>query len=143
MGSSELNFVLSLVDGTVLITAFSAVVFIMMYIFDSYKASGRKSLIRYLYHAPMGVRVALPILSVRMGAILLVGALLSSRFHDQKINSVELAGVLLGIVLLVLGLIWMTRVLTLHIYGEWPWVITTSATLLYIVAMLIWHFSIT
>lgn len=140
MGSSELNFVLSLVDGTVLITASSAAVFIMMYIFDNYRASGRSSLIKYLYHAPLGVRVALPILSVRVGAVLLVGALLSSRFRDQRINSLEIIIVLLGIVLLVFGLIWMTRVLTAHIYGEWPWVTTTLITLLYIVAMMVWHF---
>jgi hypothetical protein len=132
--------VLSLVDGTILITAFSAAVFISMYILENYRASGRSSLIKYLYYAPLGVRVALPILSVRVGAVLLVGALLSSRFRDQKINSLEITIVLLGIILLVVGLIWMTRVLTKHIYGEWPWVTTTLITISYIMIMLVWHF---
>jgi hypothetical protein len=137
--NSEVNFVLELVDGTVLITALSAAIFILIYIFDSYRASGR-SLINYLRNAPIGVRLAMPLLLVKVGAVLLVGALLSSRFRDQHITTLELSIVMFGIVMLVIALVWMTRVLTETFYGEWPWVTTTLATIFYIVTMMLWHF---
>lgn len=137
--NNNLNFVLELVDGTVLIAALSAAIFILIYIFDSYRSS-KQSLFYYFRHAPMGVRLAMPMLMVKVGAVLLVGALLSSRFRDQKIIGLELATVMFGIVMLVFALLWVTRVLTEHLYGEWPWVTTTLITLLYIVAMMVWHF---
>ncbi len=137
--NSELNFVLELVDGTVLITALSAAFFILIYIFDSYRASGR-SLINYLDNAPIGVRLAMPLLLVKLGAVLLVGALLSSRFRDQRITTIELSIVMFGIVMLVFALVWMTKVLTETRYGEWPWIATTLATSFYITMMTLWHF---
>lgn len=138
--NNNLNFVLELVDGTVLIAALSASIFISIYILDSYRASGR-SLIKYLYNAPIGVRLAMPLLLVKVGAVLLVGALLSSRFREQRITPLELSIVMFGIVMLVFALVWMTRVLTETIYGEWPWITTTMATILYLVSMTIWHLS--
>lgn len=138
--NSQLNFVLELVDGTVLITAFSAAVFLLIYIFDGYRTSGRP-LIDYLRHAPMGVRLAMPMLLVKVGAVLLVGALLSSRFREQRMTPIELGIVIFGVVMLVAAMVWVTKVLTERRYGEWPWAITTLIALLYIVAMLIWHFS--
>lgn len=137
--NSELNFVLELVDGTVLITALSAAIFILIYILDSYRASGR-SLINYLYNAPIGVRLAMPMLLVKVGAVLLVGALLSSRFREQRMVPIELSIVIAGIVMLVFALVWVTRVLTETVYGEWPWVTTTLATMFYIITMTLWHF---
>lgn len=136
---SELNFVLELVDGTVLITALSAAIFLLIYIFASYRASGRP-LINYLYNAPIGVRLAMPMLLVKVGAALLVGALLSTRFREQHITTIELPIIITGIVTLVLALVWVTRGLTESVYGEWPWATTTLATMFYIAAMMLWHF---
>ena len=136
--NSELNFVLELVDGTVLITAFSAAVFILIYIVDDYRDSKRQ-LLEYLYDPPKPIRLAFPLFFVRIGAVLLVGALLSSRFRDEQETTLELALIMLGIVILVIALMWTMRVLTHIRYGEWPWAATAAVTLLYIVSMMLWH----
>lgn len=137
--NSELNFILELVDGTVLITAFGAAVFISIYILDCYRASHRK-LIAFLCSAPIGARLAMSMLGVKVGAVLLVGGLLASRFQNQKINAVELSVVCVGILMLVMAMLWITRVLTQPVHGEWPWVTTTLATILYMATMMLGHF---
>ena len=71
--------------------------------------------------------------------MLLVGALLSSRFRDEQETTLELALIMLGIVILVFSLMWTMRVLTHIRYGEWPWIATAAVTLLYIVSMMLWH----
>jgi hypothetical protein len=128
-----LNFVLETTNGAVsLLTAFF-LIFLTVYLIQEFRA--RKLTWRKMAAAlPVGIAVALALYIEKVGALTTRIIIFIWRVHggDIPFSDIELGLLSFGAEATAVGLLMMMRILSRARYGDWPWIVVSLITLVYV-----------
>jgi len=127
----EMNFILETVNGVVLILSISLLLVLTFYIASKLRQNNQP-LRRVLANGPMRATVlalALALLFDKLGVLLTRVAVFTWRRFGNGLtggpmNEIQIYLLLIGTPLSAIGLLWLIRILSRPMYGDWPWTVT-------------------
>lgn len=145
LGQSEidLNFLLESVNGVILLQSACLLTVLMIYLLTEAKRF-RLTWWQAIKHPPIGMTLAAALVVQETGVMLLRGAIFSwRRFgsgETMSMNHTEHLVLLVGTFLSAAGLLWLTRILSSPLFGDWPWLITAVLSTIYIFTAVTLHY---
>jgi hypothetical protein len=136
----SVNVALEVVNGAVLVVLAALAICLMAYI-RMLAVMLKLTLREFFFDPPLGVRLARPMLTLKAGAVLSLGMAWGWRAFGggQFMPAWMMTCLLAGIAILVVGALWLIRVLTCMRFGEWPWLTTIGVTGLFIAGSIAGH----
>jgi hypothetical protein len=130
---TSLNFVLETTNGAVsLLTAFF-LIFLTVYLVQEFRSRDLKWW-KIALSLPVGMAVALALYIEKAGALTTRIIIFVWRVHGGNIpfSDVELFLLMFGAMATAIGLLMMMRILSRARYGNWPWLLVSVVTLIYV-----------
>ena len=135
-----MNIALEIVNGAVLVVIAALAICLVAYM-RTLAVLLKLTLREFFFDPPLGVRLAQPMLTIKAGAVLSLGMAWGWRLFGsgQGMPAWMMASLLAGIIVLIVGALWLIRVLTCMRFGEWPWLSTIGVTGLFIATSIAGH----
>ena len=140
----EINFILEQVNGVIIVLSFCLLTVLFVYLFVEVRRRKLSWQDAFSINIPIGMSLALALLTEEVGVLILRGAIFTwRRFGGEAVGPMtETQRLLLlaGTILCAFGILWLTRILSRPMFGDWPWLVAAGLSGLYLSQAFVWHY---
>lgn len=139
--NAELNFILETANGVVLILSFPLLMVLTIYLKRRFSHAPDHPVYQFKLAVPSAVSLAVALYVDKLGMLLTRLSVWTWRQFGAGVsggpmNEAQHHLLLVGTLLSAVGALWLIRVISRPMFGNWPWIASAVASIIYLIVAL-------
>lgn len=141
----DLNFILERINGVIIVQSFCLLIVLLVYLYWEIRLGKMSWRDIFMARIPIGMSLALALLTEEIGILTLRGAIYAWRRFGggetaSPMNRSERISLLVGTLICAVGILWLTRILSRPMFGDWPWLVAAGLSAVYLSQAFVLHY---